>query len=400
LSTEENIKTMKILIKGFFGKNNIGDEAILDSMISSLKSEFPSSDIAVFTNNPRFTAEKYNVRPILNNWKKSYRVMLRETTKADIFILGGGGLFPNDTPIKIFHSLLFLPIAKIFGTKKIIIYSIGVDPIRYRLSRLLMKIFLNNFADEISTRDIESAEELRKCGVKNVAVYTDSAFLLPSDDTKAKKLLNSTGIRLEDCYISVVLAKPWDTEKEKDQVARYEDFLEGCVQVFNEFMEEHRDVHLLFIPFFYPGDKELAEIIIKRLKKPTRTHLIDVCNQPRVAKALIKNSSLLIGMRFHSIVFAVSTAVPVAAISYGPKSDSLLRKSGMSKYSVRLGIRKNEFFKSVEDIDFKEFFKKLNESWKNRETIREKLKGYVKLMEKNVHPIGEVAKNVIGREDG
>jgi len=394
----EDSRSMKILIKGFFGKNNIGDEAILDSMVSSLKSKLPFSEIVVFSGNPKFIAKKYNVRSISYNWRKSYRAIIREMVNADIFILGGGGLFPNDTPVKIFRSLLFLLIAKMLGTQKIIIYSVGIDPIRYHLSRSLMMIFFNNFVDEISTRDAESAEELKKSGIEHINIYADSAFLLPTDDDKAQELLNSVEISSKDIYVSVALAKPWNIGKEKNQVARYEDFLEGCVWIFNEFMKEHRDIHLLFIPFFYPGDKEMAEIIRGRLEKSTHIHLVDVCNQPRVAKALIKNSSLLIGMRFHSIVFAVSAAVPVAAISYGPKSDSLLRRSDINKYSVRLGIRKNEFFKSTEDVDFKEFFYKINEVWENKEAIKKKLKRNLNLIEKNMYSIGDVIENTINRE--
>ncbi|MEA3421373.1 MAG: polysaccharide pyruvyl transferase family protein [Acidobacteriota bacterium] len=201
---------------------------------------------------------------MLYNWRKSYKAIIREMANADIFILGGGGLFPNDMPVKIFRSLLFLLIAKMLRTKKIIIYSVGIDPIRYRLSRSLMRIFFNNFVDEISARDAESAEELRKSGIENINIYADSAFLLPTDDDRAQELLNSIGISSKDIYVSVALAKPWNIEKEKNQIARYEDFLEGCAWIFNEFMEEHRDVYLLFIPFFCPGDKEIAEIVIGR----------------------------------------------------------------------------------------------------------------------------------------
>jgi len=90
--------------------------------------------------------------------------------------------------------------------------------------------------------------------------------------------------------------------------------------------------------------------------------------------------------------------VPVAAISYGPKSDSLLRRSDINKYSVRLGIRKNEFFKSTEDVDFKEFFYKINEVWENKEAIKKKLKRNLNLIEKNMYSIGDVIENTINRE--
>ena len=149
-------------------------------------------------------------------------------------------------------------------------------------------------------------------------------------------------------------------------------------------------MHFVFIPFFYPGDVELSRNIIKNFSNSPYIHLVDVHNQPRLAKALIKKSALLIGMRFHSLVFAISTNVPVAAISYGPKSDSLLHECEIDKYSVRLGIRSSEFFKVIKDVDFKEFYYKVVNAWENREVIKEKLRRKAKLVGERVCPIGKI----------
>ena len=356
-------------------------------MLLSLKSKLPYANITVFSSNPEFTRKKYKVRSVDGSLKKYPLAILRELYKADVLVLGGGGLFPNHRPVKIFNSLLIVLIARLLGVKKIVVYAIGVDPIEYGISRFLMKMVFKYFVNHISVRVSASAEVLEKCGIQDVSVYKDPAFLLPSDDKKALKVLSNIGILAGIPYVTVVLARPWHKNTEK---SRYNRFVNGCSRVLSDFVNQNKQVRLIFIPFFYPGDREMAEEIIEKLGNPSYAYLLDVCNDPRLAKSLIKHSSMLIGMRFHSLLFGVSTAVPLAAISYGPKSESLLKSFGLGQYSVRLGIRKDEFFKVIEDVNFDDFELKIKEVWRNKETIRQNLISVLGSINENEYTIGDV----------
>ena len=51
----------KILLSGYYGFANAGDEAMLTAIITGLRREVPSVEITVLSSNPAMTAEKYKV---------------------------------------------------------------------------------------------------------------------------------------------------------------------------------------------------------------------------------------------------------------------------------------------------------------------------------------------------
>lgn len=53
---------MKVVISGFFGAGNTGDEAILESMIDNLRAEIDPINITVFSLSPEETSRKHQVK--------------------------------------------------------------------------------------------------------------------------------------------------------------------------------------------------------------------------------------------------------------------------------------------------------------------------------------------------
>ena len=51
-----------ILISGYYGFNNIGDESILRTVIDNLREKLPDIDITVLSQDPAQTSAKYGVK--------------------------------------------------------------------------------------------------------------------------------------------------------------------------------------------------------------------------------------------------------------------------------------------------------------------------------------------------
>ena len=51
-----------ILISGYYGFNNIGDESILRTVIDNLREKLPDTDITVLSRDPASTEAKYGVK--------------------------------------------------------------------------------------------------------------------------------------------------------------------------------------------------------------------------------------------------------------------------------------------------------------------------------------------------
>ncbi|MBQ1603097.1 MAG: polysaccharide pyruvyl transferase family protein, partial [Oscillospiraceae bacterium] len=111
---------VNILISGYYGFDNIGDESILRTVINSLRARVPDCHLTVLSHNPAATREKYGVDAVD---RMSLREIVREIRRCDLLISGGGSLLQDVTSSKSIHYYLtIIRLAKLYG-KKVFIYS-------------------------------------------------------------------------------------------------------------------------------------------------------------------------------------------------------------------------------------------------------------------------------------
>src|SRR5690606_34850383 len=91
----------KILISGYYGFDNSGDDAILKAMVEDLKENDNSIEITALSRNPTFTEKIYNIRAV-NRFK--IRDVMRAIEDCNLFISGGGSLLQDVTSTR---SLLY-----------------------------------------------------------------------------------------------------------------------------------------------------------------------------------------------------------------------------------------------------------------------------------------------------
>ncbi|MHB8088162.1 MAG: polysaccharide pyruvyl transferase family protein, partial [Anaerolineaceae bacterium] len=83
-------KPKTIVIAGYFGFGNLGDELILVSMINGLCAQQNDLSIVVLSGNPKSTSKTHRVKSI--TWE-DYAGIVQAVSTCDLVILGGGGLF-------------------------------------------------------------------------------------------------------------------------------------------------------------------------------------------------------------------------------------------------------------------------------------------------------------------
>lgn len=150
----------KIIISGYYGFENTGDEAILLGIISNIRAVNKPVDICVLSRRPEITASRYGVRAINRN---NFRAIIQEIKRCDLFLSGGGSLLQDITGWKsIPYYLGLVLIAQLMG-KKTAFYAQGIGPVRGTLGRLLIK-FVGNRTDLITVRDEASKELLVELG--------------------------------------------------------------------------------------------------------------------------------------------------------------------------------------------------------------------------------------------
>ena len=117
---------VNILISGYYGFDNIGDESILRTLVSSLREHIPDCSLTVLSHNPASTREKYGVEAVD---RMSPMAILRAVKKCDMLISGGGSLLQDVTSSKSLHYYLSIIRCAEFFHKKVFIYSQDIRPI-------------------------------------------------------------------------------------------------------------------------------------------------------------------------------------------------------------------------------------------------------------------------------
>ena len=114
-----------ILISGYYGFDNIGDESILRTLVTSLRERIPNCSLTVLSHDPAATREKYGVEAVE---RMSPLAIARAVRRCDMLISGGGSLLQDVTSSKSLHYYLaIIRFAQLLG-KKVLIYSQGIGP--------------------------------------------------------------------------------------------------------------------------------------------------------------------------------------------------------------------------------------------------------------------------------
>jgi len=91
----------RLLLSGYYGFGNFGDEAILRVFVDQWRERRPGDSIVVLSADPRETASTYGVRSVE---RMDAHVVGQAIRDADLVVSGGGGLLQSSTSLR---SLLY-----------------------------------------------------------------------------------------------------------------------------------------------------------------------------------------------------------------------------------------------------------------------------------------------------
>ncbi|SHJ86266.1 polysaccharide pyruvyl transferase CsaB [Tepidibacter formicigenes] len=326
----------KVLISGYYGFNNIGDEAILKGVIDGIKSLSQDTEIVVLSQYPDFTEKKHNVRSIK---RMNVFSIIKELKDCDLLVSGGGSLLQDVTSKRsIMYYLGVIYLAKLFN-KKVMVYSQGIGPVNKSFNRNLLKRVLNK-VDFINVRDEKSKKELIDMGVnKDILVTIDTVFGIkePKVDI-GKQILKELDIDIDRKIVGISI-RPWQNNKEIiDEIRKV------C-----EILVKEYDYQVLFIPCHFYSDLKIMKEVLKNIDENLKHNVYVLEKYLYVDEylSLIGNLEFLIGMRLHALIFSVLMKVPVIGLSYDPKIDNFLNILGKNKILPILNINFNDIINEV-----------------------------------------------------
>ncbi len=326
-----------VLIAGYYGFGNTGDEAILTTMVGRLRLYFRA--ITVVSGNPAATTAAYDVQAV--GWR-DLAAILDAAEASDLIILGGGGLFQDywgvDPSVVLtrHHSGLAyfstFPVLAALLDKPLMLYAVGVGPLLTEAGRSYTRLAFEQ-AVIASVRDQLSQREAAHLTTATVALTADPAFLL-EPAANAESILAHEGIPPADLRVGVAL-RHWELSGDPE---RWSAEIAAALDCFIE----QTGASILFIPFqtrqpaegALTDDRAAADRVRQQMKHPT--FALNGDYTPAETLAVIARCHLVVAMRLHAAILAAKAAVPVIGLAYDPKVTNIVGDLGFESLVLDL----------------------------------------------------------------
>lgn len=356
---KNNLPEYKVLISGYYGFQNCGDDAILLAMGNNIRAMEENISIRALANKPKESRKRYDM-DVVNRYNV-FQIM-RAIGQCDVLISGGGSLLQDKTSARsILYYLTIIRYAKWKG-KKVMMYANGIGPVKKSKNRQLVGDVVNR-VDVITLRESSSLEELKAMGLTNphTFVTADPVFTLPSiGKEKAMDILKKNGIPTDKPLLCVSV-RSW-----KGTDFFFHQFAQICDRVVTQLGH-----HVVFIPMQMPNDIITSRLVQNKMKEPS--FLLEEPLTPGETMGVIGCMNFVMSMRLHTLIFAAKERVPLMGFSYDPKIDYYLRDFAMPSGGT------------VESCNVEEAVEKMADLLAKRQESKDRLEAKAKELEQLAH---------------
>ncbi|GAA2642683.1 polysaccharide pyruvyl transferase family protein [Dactylosporangium fulvum] len=306
----------RVGVLGSYGGYNLGDEAILTSLLTDLRARRPDTDVLVLSRDPEHTARAHpdvTVAP----WEGVSRDRTAEAlARLDLLVLGGGGIL-YDT-----EARRYLRVVRTAQEQRVPVftYALGAGPLTEDLDCTLTRETLSA-AMEVTVRDEESKVALEEAGVTSrVTVTADPALLLQPEEFNVGLLHDSLPPGRRVVGMSV---------REPGRAAQHlaADEYHQLLAHVGDFIVHRLDAALLFVPM-ERSDIRHAHAVLSRMTAAEHCRVLHGEFRPGQILDLMRHLDLAVGMRLHFLIFAALSGVPLLALPYAGKVFDFAQRIG------------------------------------------------------------------------
>lgn len=305
----------RVGISGSYGGMNLGDEAILQAMISQLRDE-ADVELTVFTRNADDTQHRHGVSCAVEHRALSRNEVLAEVKRLDLFMLGGGGIL-YDADIRIYLRELLL--AQESGVPTMT-YAIGAGPLDERSAQQAVRECLDR-TDVITVRERNAARVLEETGIKRDIVVTADPALLLEPESVPQRALEEEGLLSGRPIVGMSVREPGVAAPDLD-----ERFYHALLANAADFMVDRFDADIVFVPMERSVlDTQHSHAVISKMLRAQRATVLKGHYTSGELLSLMERFSFALGMRLHFLIFAALQGVPFVALPYASKVSGFLR---------------------------------------------------------------------------
>ena len=334
-----------LVVSGYYGSKNAGDEAMLAAMLEVLSDLDPKLHITVISADPADTEKRHGVDAV--SWLNIPEIW-RAIKKSDLLISGGGSLLQNVTSRRsLYYYVCIIILAKIIG-RPVMLYAQGIGPIYGVIARRCMN-FIGNRVSMITVRDKGSLEELASLGITKPPIKCTADPVLainPVGKEAGRAILKNYGADGAKPVVGISVREWRGWDKYKKVLA----------EVSDSIVRELK-ARVVFLPMQYPEDVKVAEGIAAMAEEEC-TVLKDEYNTAELL-SLVGNMDLMLGIRLHALIFAGVMGVPMVGLSYDPKIERFLDSIGEKPVG------------DLEHISAEELMQEIRHRWNDKSVFKE-----------------------------
>jgi polysaccharide pyruvyl transferase CsaB len=327
-----------IFLVGYYGFGNVGDEAVLSTMLAEFRARRPNARIVVASGDPARTTAAHGVEAVAWN---DMAAIHRAVQVCDLVLIGGGGLFHDywgidpDTFLTDGHwGIAYYAgpalLAALYG-KRLMLYAVGVGPLHsahgMRLTRLAAQA-----AHAITVRDAGSRAILESIGIpgNRVRITDDPGFAFHPSTVSDLPSALPRGFPLKRPVLGAAL-RHWS-------VGVHPDFLERELASALDIFLDRTGGSVVLVPFQNlsgerENDRATATRILEQMRLRERAAITDGQATPDRAYAALQQCDAVLGMRLHALIFAAAAGVPAVPLSYDPTIDGIVGQLGLAPFA-------------------------------------------------------------------
>lgn len=276
-------------------------------------------------------------------------IAIQEIADADLVLCNGGNLFYWNEHRKSLPRLIALAFPMYLARRLDIPYGLlpqTMGPFEGKMSELVFRRVFEDaefiqFREPISPDHAETIADLSKT---RTSVVPDLAFVSEPKPSNGSRLehLGGDSINLEGEFVAVTLRASQlgdpevstNTDVDENEIVSTAEYMSGVISSLVKKCNLNvcivvQTVNDMAVSY------EIADILRDNVK--SEVFILEGRN-PQELSMVYERAEVLVGMRLHSIIFALRVGTPAMGVykqRFGPKIEGTLQMFGLSRYSVQ-----------------------------------------------------------------
>jgi len=322
---------MRFHLRGYYGHQNTGDDALAAGTVFGLERIAPGSDYRVAATRRLVlpvAPDRARFLPARQRFRGHLRLAgLAQALRCSWTVFGGGSLINDVAGTRsLRRKRLLVRFLKRTG-HNVAMLGMGVGPLTTEPGRRAARAVLGK-TDVLTVRDEISADACEAAGLRRPPVVGDLALLLARDDfpppSREPRLARGA-----EPVLGVAVCNYHQYIRQGDERDRRR--LEKIASALRGFCADRACEVALFEFNGHParGDRPAVEGLRQALAGVVPVRVLDYDPDPAAVLADFRACDAVLAMRLHAAVFAFMAERPMVMLSYHPKCAGFARQVGL-----------------------------------------------------------------------